>query len=72
MYSENKEKRCLFMKEIHLGQILGEHRRKQKVTQEELACFLGVSKAAVSKWETETAYPDILIFPNWLLFSILP
>lgn len=49
------------MKEIHLGQILGEHRRKQKVTQEELACFLGVSKAAVSKWETETAYPDILM-----------
>lgn len=56
------------MKEIHLGQILGEHRRKQKVTQEELACFLGVSKAAVSKWETETAYPDILMLPKLASF----
>ncbi|HIY31473.1 MAG TPA: helix-turn-helix domain-containing protein [Candidatus Mediterraneibacter avicola] len=52
------------MKEIHLGQILAEHRRRSGITQDELAEFLGVSKAAVSKWETETTYPDILLLPR--------
>ena len=40
------------MKEIHLGRILNENRRRRGITQDELAEFLGVSKAAVSKWET--------------------
>ena len=43
------------MKEIHLGQVLIENRRQRAITQEELARFLGVSKAAVSKWETEVS-----------------
>ena len=45
------------MKEIHLGRILAEQRRSRGITQDELAEFLGVSKAAVSKWETESTYP---------------
>lgn len=49
------------MKEIHLGRILAEQRRSRGITQDELAEFLGVSKAAVSKWETESTYPDILL-----------
>ena len=40
------------MKEINLGKVLVEHRRQAGITQDELAAFLGVSKAAVSKWET--------------------
>ena len=40
------------MKEIHLGPILTENRRRLGITQEDLARFLGVSRAAVSKWET--------------------
>ena len=44
------------MKEINLGRILIENRHKRGITQEELASYLGVSKAAVSKWETETTY----------------
>ena len=40
------------MKEINLGRILIENRHKRGITQEELASYLGVSKAAVSKWET--------------------
>ena len=52
------------MKEIHLGRILNGNRRRRGITQDELAEFLGVSKAAVSKWETETAYPDILMLPR--------
>ena len=40
------------VKELQLGHILSEHRRRRGMTQEELAACLGVSKAAVSKWET--------------------
>ena len=43
------------MKEIHLGHVLIENSRQREITQEELARFLGVSKAAVSNWETEAA-----------------
>lgn len=52
------------MKEINLGRILIENRHKRGITQEELASYLGVSKAAVSKWETETTYPDITLLPQ--------
>lgn len=44
------------MKEIHLGRILAENRRRKGITQDELAEFVGVSKAAVSKWETEVSH----------------
>ena len=56
------------MKEIHLGPILAENRRRLGITQEELARFLGISKAAVSKWETCSAYPDILMLPRLASF----
>lgn len=39
------------MKEINLGRVLIENRHKRGITQEELAEYIGVSKAAVSKWE---------------------
>ena len=56
------------MKELNLGRILLEHRHKRGITQEDLASYLGVSKAAVSKWETGTAYPDILLLPRLASF----
>ena len=40
------------MKDINLGRVLMENRRRRGITQEELAAYIGVSKAAVSKWET--------------------
>jgi len=33
-------------------------RKRDKVTQEELADKLGVSRQSVSKWETGEAYPE--------------
>lgn len=39
-------------------------RRKKGITQDELATFLGVTKASVSKWETKQSYPDILLLPQ--------
>lgn len=52
------------MKEINLGRILVDNRRKMGITQEALANYLGISTAAVSKWETEATYPDIQMLPR--------
>lgn len=52
------------MKEINLGRILLEHRHKRGITQDELADYIGVSKASVSKWETGSTYPDITLLPK--------
>lgn len=43
-------------------------RKKKKITQEELANFVGVSKASVSKWENGQSMPDILILPQLAAF----
>ena len=56
------------MNELQIGAVLSECRHKQKVTQEELAEYLGVSKAAVSKWETGASYPDITLLPRLATF----
>lgn len=52
------------MKEINLGRILIESRHRLGITQDDLATYMGVSKAAVSKWETGTTYPDITLLPK--------
>ena len=52
------------MKEINIGRILLENRRRRGITQEQLAEYLGVSKASISKWETEASYPDIFMLPR--------
>lgn len=41
------------------GKMIGSYRRMQGVSQEELAKHLGISAAAVSKWEREISTPDI-------------
>ena len=45
-------------------QVIMQGRKAKGITQEELAQFMGVSKAAVSKWETGQSYPDITYLPQ--------
>jgi len=52
------------MQKINIARAILNGRRAKKVTQEELAQFLGVSKASVSKWETGQSYPDITLLPQ--------
>ena len=52
------------MQEINIAKILLNKRRDRGITQEELADYMGVSKAAVSKWEQSHSYPDITLLPR--------
>ena len=51
------------MKEINVGKMIILKRKEKKITQDELAKYIGVSKAAISKWETGQSYPDITLLP---------
>lgn len=48
---------------INLGEKIRELRKARNISQEVLAQYLGVSFQAVSKWENETAMPDIALIP---------
>ncbi|MCL1883202.1 MAG: helix-turn-helix domain-containing protein [Defluviitaleaceae bacterium] len=52
------------MSELSISNIIAKKRRDKGITQEELAEYLGVSKAAVSKWEKKHSYPDITLLPQ--------
>lgn len=47
-----------------LGKTISTLRKKNNMTQEELAGKLGVSAQAVSKWENDASCPDIYILPK--------
>ena len=52
------------MNPLKLSENLAMLRKQKKITQEELADFIGVTKASVSKWETGQSMPDILLLPQ--------
>ena len=52
------------MSNLKIGEKIKAKRRDCDLTQEELANMLGVSKAAVSKWENNESYPDITTLPK--------
>lgn len=49
---------------MNLGKTINELRKKNNMTQEELAAQLGVSPQAVSKWENDLSCPDISLLPD--------
>lgn len=49
---------------VNIGRTIARERRRRGVTQEALAAHLGVSKAAVSKWELGQSLPDVSLLPR--------
>ena len=49
---------------ITIGANIKSLRQKKGITQDELASFLGVTKASVSKWENGQSMPDIILLPE--------
>lgn len=47
--------------ELKLGANIAALRKAKGMTQEQLAAALGISSPAVSKWETNSSYPDITL-----------
>ena len=48
---------------IKIGKNIKKLREKKSITQEKLANYLGVTPQAISRWESETGYPDIELLP---------
>ncbi len=48
---------------IKIGEKIRFLRKQRNISQEVLANYLGVSFQAVSKWETESAMPDVTLIP---------
>ncbi len=49
---------------IAVGANIYRHRKESRLTQDDLARHLGVTKASVSKWETGQSYPDVELLPR--------
>lgn len=62
---------------LHFAENFATRRRALGLTQEQVANYVGVSRAAVSKWEKGQSYPDITILPklatyfNWTIDTLL-
>lgn len=52
------------MRELNIGKCIIHKRKEKGITQEQLANYIGVSKASVSKWESGSSYPDIVLLPE--------
>lgn len=52
------------MNKLNLPENLIRLRHERKLTQEELADFIGVTKASVSKWEKGINTPDLMLLPQ--------
>lgn len=60
-------------KDMQIGEVIRTYRKKMNLTQEEMACRLGVTAPAVNKWENGNSYPDILLLaPIARLLGISP
>lgn len=48
---------------MKMNEIIRKRRLEEKLTQEQVASYLGVTAPAVNKWEKGTSYPDITLLP---------
>lgn len=48
---------------IRIGDVIFRERTEKSMTQQQLASFLSVTKATISKWEKGLSYPDITLLP---------
>ena len=46
------------MRKMSLGKFIAKRRKYMRLTQEELADKINVSKSAIAKWETDAGIPD--------------
>lgn len=46
---------------MKIGEVIRKYRKERNLTQEEMACALGVTAPAVNKWENGNSLPDILL-----------
>ena len=51
------------MKEINISKNIADLRKRKGITQEQLAGALNISPQAISKWETNTSFPDAQTLP---------
>lgn len=52
------------MEHLKTGEVISKKRKELGLTQNQLARSLNISFQAVSKWENNTAYPDIEMLPR--------
>lgn len=56
------------MRHINIGENLRRLRLEKGLTQEQAAEVFGVSAQAISRWENDSAYPDITLLPGIAMF----
>lgn len=52
------------MKNLQFSTVVANRRKEMGLKQEQVAQYIGVSRAAVSKWEKGLSYPDITLLPK--------
>lgn len=53
---------------INMKDTLRAVRQKEKITQEALAAYLGITPQSVGKWERGEGFPDISLLPRIACF----
>lgn len=56
------------MSQLNFSSNISRLRHEKNITQEQLAEFVGITKASVSKWETGQSLPDVLLLPRLAAF----
>lgn len=53
---------------FHLGENLRAYRLQKGLTQEQVSDVFGVSPQAISRWENNSAYPDVTLLPGIAMY----